>query len=437
MLDQESIERYIVEAEAAYQEIFGPNQLRWLQWVKAENANICRSIDRCLADSTQIERVYKLGSYVWRVWSPAGYVKEGHEKLLAILGCNNAAVPNDVRGRFLLGIGTLSQQLGKLEDSERYYRESYAIAETMSDPVLKAETLIGMGEIAFKRSNYENASSCFNKGLALFRTANSLQGIAKALRGIGVITYWQKAYDESFSCLSESLEIARTMNNDLAISDCLVELGNLSYQIHERHKKASGDDQYYTRASSYFQEAIEILQRLGDKDREGVVWNSRSIIAAKNELHHEAIRYAENAVAVYRDLSIPQKEGYALINLAASQTTVGDFREARRNLKRSLTLIKPLEDLSGSAVAIEEVARLMFDLEKYEESVTLYGAARGLRESIAISVSSDDLIYYLNIQDDLKTKVNPKRYTQLTNLGMALSFDDACSYAISVVEDVT
>lgn len=127
---QRHAEYFLELAERAAPELIRPDQAVWLQRLDAEHDNF-RAALRWLEQSGDADAGWRLGGALWRFWDMRGYLREGRERLEALLARSGKRTA--ARAAALNGAAVLAQQSGDFPAARAWYLESLAISRELDD----------------------------------------------------------------------------------------------------------------------------------------------------------------------------------------------------------------------------------------------------------------------------------------------------------------
>lgn len=104
-----------------------------------------------------------------------------------VLGTLAVDAPAAVRARALGTLGAAQFRLGQLEEAERSYRASLALADAAADPGLSARAHIGIGGIASQRMQLDEAAGHYGRARLLHAMRDDAFGIAAVDLNLGMI----------------------------------------------------------------------------------------------------------------------------------------------------------------------------------------------------------------------------------------------------------
>src|SRR5262249_36908996 len=123
----------------------------------------------------------------------------------------------------------------------------------------------------------------------------------------------------------------------------------------------------YQRASSYFQQALQLSRAVGDPAALATTLNRLGNWHANNDQPHEAHRYNQEALALFAQIDERRGLAATLGLLGTSNLITGDVRAAAGYYERAIVLFRALDERQGliSALAMSSMrgASYVFETE--------------------------------------------------------------------------
>jgi predicted ATPase/DNA-binding NarL/FixJ family response regulator len=338
--DAETVHRrhadYFVRlAEQAESELWGPNQVAWLERLEREHDNLRAALRWCL-ESGAAESGLRLGGALWRFWSMHGHFAEGSDWLAKLLTLPGSSAPTAARAKVLDATGNLAWNRSEYVRAEACHAESLAIRRALEDAPGISVSLNNLGLVAWHRADYAQARRLFEEALARSRALGDAGLQALHLNSLANLLHDQGQDLAARQLQEESLAIYTRLGNDWGIATALCDLGQT---VH-----AQGD---VARAQVVCEQSLAIRRRIGD--RRGQAYSCA-----------------------------------ALSQLACDQQ---DYASARGHLAESLRLAHGAGDRRGLARGLEGVAVLAVSQGQLEPALRLAAAASALREAIGAPCS--------------------------------------------------
>ncbi len=273
--DEEEVRRrhaglYRTLAEAAEPALLGPNQLRWLERLDAELANI-RAALSWAAESGEAETGLRIGAALWRYWQLRGSVAEGREHLerslaqgsgselarrmaqarvacLALIQGDHEAVRrigeasllnfrrtgDDRELALMLGVLCLSAlATGDVDRAHGLADEGREVARRAGDPSTEAYAAMHAGAVFAHRGEFDEAERLLAESVRAARQLGNVRSVAMWTRALGGIALRRGDYSRARLLLEESLEVNRSLGDQWGISHCLSRLALVSLEVRE------------------------------------------------------------------------------------------------------------------------------------------------------------------------------------------------------------
>jgi predicted ATPase len=269
-------------AERAESGLRGSEQLRWLDRLEEEHANV-RAVLGTALDRGNGEVALALAPRLWLFWRTRGYSAEGHTWLERVLEASPRAAPaQSAVARFALG--KLSVDLGDYAGADRHFRVSADLWRDTGNDELLAGALSALTTVKLNVGELDEAEVLGQEALAISRQFGDEINIATALLNLGMIARVGGRADRALDLLGQSLDIWRQLSDPDAIALTLMNLGMVYH--------AAGQ---VARATSLLAECAELYARLGDRFHLGVVAQHLGHIDREARRYEEAMwRYAES-----------------------------------------------------------------------------------------------------------------------------------------------
>jgi predicted ATPase/class 3 adenylate cyclase len=311
----------------------------WLAQLEKEHDNFRAALDWCLSGEPDAEMGLRLAGALWRFWFVGGYLREGQERLVAMLARPGAEEPTRERARALAGaavvavlrgdlgpatalaepglllsrelaerpsialslnvLGTMARYHGEYETAAARYEEALPLAREVEDRWLVSLCLYNLGTLMLLREDHERAAALYEEALALSRKANDEWFTALCLSALARLALYRGDSDRAVALLEESLSRHHAVGSRWMIAVCLDGLAGVSLARGEPERAArllGAEDTLWEAAGS----SVWLTIR-GDHDR--------CMAAARAELGESAF---STAWAEGRAMNVEQAIGYAL-----------------------------------------------------------------------------------------------------------------------------
>lgn len=376
-LRRQHAEYYLVLAEAAEPQLYGPEQQLWLNRLEQEHDNIRAAIGwSATTDDTEIGlRIAGAVSLFWEIHS---YFNEGRTWLRTLLSRSAAMEPTAARAKALNAAGDLALNVYDIASARLLFEESLAIRQALGDTNSRAYALKGLGEVARLQGNSTQAEALFHKSLPLFRELGEAVSMAWVLIGLGNLALYRGDIVAARAYHEESLAIHRATGDKRSMSAALNRLGEVA--------RSQGDHQ---QAAMYYDESLNIAQELSHKSGIAIV----------------------------------------LQNLAHVAQYQGDTAQAVARFRAGLALAQELGLKELIAACFAGLAGVAAAAGQSERAVQLFGASEALLDGIGATLEPADQADYDRSVAMTHTQFDESAFAAAWEAGRALTLDQAIAYA--------
>ncbi|MEM9272284.1 MAG: tetratricopeptide repeat protein, partial [Cyanobacteria bacterium P01_F01_bin.143] len=168
---------------------------------------------------------------------------------------------------------------------------------------------------------------------------------AATLGSLGAALIDLHRLDEAHIVLQQKLTLNRELDNKQGISSSFHELGIVS--MHQGKFKE---------AERYFREALDFASKAGDKTGMGAIWQKLGAVSDYQRDHNTAFEYFQKAYYAFQKGGEMQGARQALNSLGIVELKRGYNNSAITWFERSLQIAEELDDLSGQAFSLKNIA---------------------------------------------------------------------------------
>jgi len=242
---------------------------------------------------------------------------------------NDLSIPEEDKISFNILIGNCYYFLSKLNQAEKYFKESLNILKRAKNKIMKLpakSTVLGnIGNIYHNLGKPDKALEYYQQALEINRKHGYEQGTAHNLNNIGTLYNELGKYNEALKCQEEALEISKKFTDEQAIANSLTNIGIIYTD--------SGKPE---EALKLFQDTLEINKN--NKFQEGIanVFNNIGLAHSNLKETDQALNYYQEALKINK--KIGYKEGIAtnLGNIGLVYITLGKSKEALKYYQEAL-----------------------------------------------------------------------------------------------------
>ncbi|MCG8363901.1 MAG: tetratricopeptide repeat protein, partial [Pseudanabaenales cyanobacterium] len=152
----------------------------------------------------------------------------------------------------------LKANQGEIEAAITLYHQSLAINEQIGNVQIKAATLHQLGILKANQGEIEAAITLYQQSLAIKEQIDDIKGKAATLHCLGILKVNQGEIEAAITLFQQSLAINQQIGNVQTKAMTLQWLGVLAADV----------EKDYNTGIRYFQESLEILQRLSSPKAE-------------------------------------------------------------------------------------------------------------------------------------------------------------------------
>jgi tetratricopeptide (TPR) repeat protein len=327
---------FLVVAERAEPELDQARQAVWMERLAHELSDLRTALD-WLIERGEVQQALRLAGVLSRLWEVRGYVREGRERLSAVLALPGASEPT----------------------------------------VARAKVLDGAGVLALYQDDMVTALALFKASLELYRQHQESHGVAWVLIHLGWACHDAFRYKAARRFLREALALCRLIDDRRGIARSLTLLGNCALLEAD-----------LVTACSLHEQGLALSREVGD--RWGTAWTLQNLgddLLAQSEFGQADPESAHalllESTATWRELGERRHLAYANVALGNSYIWQGDFDRARLLLVESLTTFEELQEVVGIGWTFFNCAPLLVRKGRQEQAVRILGASYTLHVEVA------------------------------------------------------
>ncbi len=332
---------FLALAEKAEPELTGPRQVLWLNILEREHDNL-RAVFSWIEETGQADYGLRLGAAIWRFWIARGHLKEGRERLAALLALPGAAKPTRERARVLNAVGTIMHELGDYITARPLLEESLEIWRELGDKKGMATVINNLGWIAAQLGELIPASELSGESLALHAELQDKRGMAVAFNNLAAVAFTQAEFPRARLLEEKSLSLRQEIGDERGVAFATAMLG--WFEVVQGH---------YEKAAALLESARGKLRELGDNMMMGfTVWILAQMALDQGDVDHAARLMMEEGSALIKD-----RDPQMLWLLALVKQHQGDEQQAQELLEESLSKFRAWGYKWGIANALYHIDR--------------------------------------------------------------------------------
>ncbi|MGW8145187.1 MAG: tetratricopeptide repeat protein, partial [Anaerolineales bacterium] len=311
IIRQRHLAFFVKLVERAEPELYGSNQIIWLNRLEDEFDNLRTALNWALA--ADIESGLRIASIPWRFWDSRGHLQELEGWLSQFLDQYNTI---DRIHALALGVfALLFFRQSNFTESIENAKLSLQMARALSDKQLEAFSLSLLGVITQLQGNVGEGVPLLEQGLALSRAVGDKIGQANTLEWL---SFDHTDLERAIAFAEESLYIHRELNNLIGIANVLCILARLTIWM--------GD---FSSAALWLEEAFSISHQLGDPATELAVIIHFGLLAQWQGNYSKAIEQFEEAILLSEKIGDRYSNLWIYVRMAHTYLQKGDSKQAR------------------------------------------------------------------------------------------------------------
>jgi putative nucleotidyltransferase with HDIG domain len=315
-------------------------------------------------------------------------------------------------------LGTLTESLRRLgvvhhQRNERALardlcERSFRTAKDLGDRVLAAEALNTLAGFDVEAGSITSAREKFYQALELGKASAELRG--RTEQNLGVLANIQGALSEAFTHYKQSLLAFESSGDERG---CAIAYHNLGM--------VSADRELWDDADRYFQQCLEVAERIGDVHLQGLGLLNHAEVHIARQQYEKARSNAERALAIFDRLGarLDKADAYKVIGRVYRETGRNMLAESR--LRSAVELAVSTGSLLSEAEASRELALLYQNMGRNQDALRYLNAAHRLFGRLDARV---DLV-------DVSTKVarlEETYFAVVRNWGQSIESSDSYTF---------
>ncbi len=219
--------------------------------------------------------------------------------------------------------------------------------------------------------DWSGAEIAYIQAAGAFRKAGDLFGQAEALRRAGEAARQNYAYPRALEHLGQALDLYEQLGRDTVDQTVIqVDEARTLHNIGAVYS-ALGEKR---RALEHFEQALEMLRRVGDVGGEAATLNNIGGVYSDLGEKRRALEHYEQALPLRRRVGDVGGEAATLNNIGAVYRSIGEPRRALEHFEQALEMLRRVGDVRGEAVTRYNMAMIYRgwgDLAPAEEQLVL------------------------------------------------------------------
>ncbi len=283
----------------------------------------------------------------------------------------------------LCGIG--HSRLGRLDVGQQWAMVALSRARVLGDRTLEVRGLNVCGAIALERGGISEATSFFTRAQEESMQDNDMATLGRCANNLGIIANMQGDYGRAVGAYTRAIAAYQKARNERGIAETQHNLG-ITYREQGRL-----DDAMHATDT-----AMREAERLGDRRLKAQALAGRAEIQVARGDPELAIREAQRAVVIHRDLKDAVRETEDLRILAVALGAAGRKPEAEAMFREVIARAAKHERPLLVAIAQRDLANLLAREGNIAAARELAETARATLEGLGAKAEAEKLDALLN-----------------------------------------
>jgi tetratricopeptide (TPR) repeat protein len=366
-------------AEAAYEQLLGPDQAHWSERVAAELDNVRVAI-RWASQQHRIETCLRIATGVFRFCWQRGLLREGLSWFETAFSHRDAA-PLDVQSRAFRAAGVLALGLSDYTHARCWTEEAVATGRQAGDAYLVAAASTNLGLVLKDQGEWELASTHLAEAITLNR---ALEGKPHAVKFPLVI-----------------------------LAGLFARMGKLA------------------EAGQLYEESLRHNRQLGDVEGTANSLYGLALAAGARGDYGSARQLGEESLRLYGSLNHQFGIGWAHSCLGNILRDTRDYGEALVHYQRSLRIWLEREDTVSAASVLEDFSLLLVKQDQWPLIARLLGAAAAFREDAHATLTPYEESQRHDVLTACRAAIGEAEFEKAWAAGCALTLGQAVALALS------
>lgn len=302
-------------AEDAASKLTGAGQADALAALIQDHENLLAGLD--WAEQHDLGGALALGGSLSRFWYLRGFLTEGQRRLELLIQRAGEHDSGVNLARCLGGAGILAWRRNHLIEAETYHRRALTTWQQMGDSKGQADSLSNLGLVAIGRNQFEEAARNLQESLAIRRELGDHFGAANSLNNLGILAWRNGKLSEAADYYAQCLEARRKVGDDIGETDTL---HNLALIRQEQTEYAAARDLFGLAATRY--------QSLGNLASEAQALDNLGVVLLYLGEAREAREQIERSLALAIELGDEDLAAWSRFNLGLCDLTEGRLEAA-------------------------------------------------------------------------------------------------------------
>lgn len=297
----------------------------------------------------------------------------------------------------------------RFSDGEQIFQQAAIIlrsAQHADERHLLGKVLARQGSLMCSLTRHDHAILLIQESLEILREDNFPRDRAFALLRMGIAVFWAKGHQKSREYFEQSLHLYQQERDQWGSGSALFWLGIAT--------EFDGDLEM---AWKTYQASLAILRLSSSAFSIASVTSQMSQIATKRGNDAEALRLAQESLALFLEADIVWGIAMSYDRMALALMNANRFLEARRYIVECLVLSNEYILPHQKLLALGRATRLRYFQGRYDEAIQIIA-------QLLMCLEPQQSATYLKLLDEIKDVVTPDIYLAASEQGGARNLDE-------------
>lgn len=259
---------------------------------------------------------------------------------------------------------------GLYEDSSALDKAREHYANVLKVEPQNAEVLLSVGRVEIRSGNTQGALDYLNRALTLAIQSENEEQRGLTLQALAVAYQLLNKPDDALGYFQQSLEVRQRLKDKRGIADSL---GGISQVQASKGQMAL--------ALKTHLEEIQMRREIGDKKGLGDSLIDLGDVYRGLGQYDEVLKMTKEALEIEREVGNKTNEALALNDIGNAYLEKGQYEDARTYFEQALRLRQELKVPDDIAATLHNLGETSLDLGEYDQASTYYLRALELRRT--------------------------------------------------------
>jgi tetratricopeptide (TPR) repeat protein len=367
-------EYYLTLAEQAESKLLGAESIAWLDQLETEYGNIRAALEWFKSRPSLAEAGARLAAALCPFWDMQGHFTEGRAWINTMLA-DSQKLPATILAKALDGAGVLARHQGDYVQAQQMHTQSLAIGPAVT---AIARSHLNLGLVAYSMGSTLTAKQHLDTALAILEPEHAAPAeggelLTQTLSALGKVAREQSDFEQARRYFQEALTLSRKLGNRRNEGQILNNLGGI--ENHLRH---------YPEARVHLIAALAIWRTLKDLPSEARTLHNLAVTEQETYHYADAQQHFAAALKVHETTGNRREQINTKIGLGILHYQIGKTDEALLWLQQALALSEEIGADARRPYVLANLGPVLRDLDDLAQ------AQHWLEEGLALAQIHND-----------------------------------------------